>query len=394
MRKPLDWLRGYGRIRICGAEPSRALNEATKAGIPFWDPVFQDEFTVSVSVYRKHRKQMLRLARKTGCDAEETEEFGAPKRYRGLKRRIVLLAVLSASVVAAIVLPKFVWFFSVEGNENVPSEKILRAVQSVGVRFGVYGPSIHPMQVRNRVLAMLPELEWLTVSQSGGRATVTVRERTVKEPVADRRTPSELVAVRDGVITAVSALEGSPRVAVGDTVVAGQVLISGATELERTTRLSAAIGEVYARTWRELVCAVPDTCIRKSYTGKVKKCRYLLVGKRRIKIFGDSSFSGTGCDKITVTEQLTLPEGLTLPIWVVTETCRFYEPETVCVSEEQTETFLRKTAEAVSLSQMQAGQILDCACSRAHPDGMYVMRFLLSCSEMIGRTAPLSIFTR
>ena len=394
MKKPFDWLRGYVRIRICGAEPSRALNEAARAGVPFWEPVFQDEFTVLVSVYRPNREEMLRLARKTGCDASEAAEFGAPKRYRGLRRRIALLAVLSASVLAALILPKFVWFFSVEGNETVPSEKILRAVQSVGVRFGVYGPSIRPMQVRNRVLAMLPELEWLTVTQSGGRAVVTVRERTEKEPVADRRTPSELVAVRDGIITSVSALEGSPRVAVGDTVAAGQVLISGVTELERTTRVSAAIGEVYARTWRELICAAPDTCIRKSYTGRETKCRYLLVGKHRIKIFGDSSFSAVGCDKITVTEQLTLPEGLTLPIWVVTETCRFYEPETGSVSEQQTERFLRQTAEEVSLSEMQAGQILDCACSRAHPDGMYVMRFLLSCSEMIGRTAPLSIFTR
>ena len=69
----------------------------------------------------------------------------------------------------AFVIPKFVFFYEVVGNETVPEAQILRELQNLGVGFGTYGPSIRPQELKNRMLLQIPKLQWLTVQQSGMR---------------------------------------------------------------------------------------------------------------------------------------------------------------------------------------------------------------------------------
>lgn len=94
----------------------------------------------------------------------------------------VLLILLAAAITAAILVPKFVFFYEVEGNEAVPSAQILRELQELGVGFGTYGPSIKPQELKNQMLLRIPKLQWLTVQQSGMCARVVVRERRSKSP--------------------------------------------------------------------------------------------------------------------------------------------------------------------------------------------------------------------
>lgn len=78
-------------------------------------------------------------------------------------------------------IPKFVFFYDVVGNETVPEAQILRELQNLGVGFGTYGPS-HVRRAENRMLLQIPKLQWLTVQQSGMRACVVVRERRRQSP--------------------------------------------------------------------------------------------------------------------------------------------------------------------------------------------------------------------
>lgn len=126
----------------------------------------------------------------------------------------------------------FVWEFRIEGNETVPTERILRALEQNGVHLGSFGLSLDGEDIRNHVLLEIPELSWLTVNVSGCRANVQVRERVFPPERIDDQTPTNVVARRSGMVLKVQALDGVAEVLKGSTVTQGQLLISGVEDTD------------------------------------------------------------------------------------------------------------------------------------------------------------------
>lgn len=93
-----------------------------------------------------------------GCDCAVIERGGFSTVFGGLRKRPALLILLAAAITAGIVVPKYVFFYEVEGNEAVPSAQILRELRELGVGFGTYGPSIKPQELKNQMLLRIPKL--------------------------------------------------------------------------------------------------------------------------------------------------------------------------------------------------------------------------------------------
>ena len=392
MKKAADWLLGYYRVTVSGGSPQWFLNRLTQWHIPFWDIQWADEFQVTISVYRRDLADLTRIAHSAMCETEQVRQHGAAWCFRGLKKRMCVLTMLTLSVLAVLILPQFVWFYQVEGNSAIPSDRIIRAVQECGVGVGTYGKSIQPHLVKEQVLAKLPELAWLTVNQSGGRAAIVVREKIMPEQIPDRRAVQNIVASQPGIITAVSVLEGSAVVQPGDIVEKGQLLISGYMDLEYKYRACGALGEVYARTWRSIKSVTPGKSMKKTQTGKEKTVTYLCFGRKRIKITPGSGIFPTGCDKMSQETFLTLPGGLQLPLSVVKEHYVFYDTEEAAVLKQEAEDILRDASVTDAEQQMIAGVIEDAQWDLQKQKGNYIMNATLQCREMISRAVKAEIF--
>lgn len=161
-------------------EPEWCLQRLAKARVPFHFCGKPDAFTAGIWILRRDEARVTRLVRAAGCECHVEERGGFPAIFGGLQRRLWLPVLLLAAAAAAVIVPKFVFFYTVEGNETVPSAQILRELQELGVGFGTYGPSIKPQELKNQMLLRIPKLQWLTVQQSGMRAVVVVRERPEK----------------------------------------------------------------------------------------------------------------------------------------------------------------------------------------------------------------------
>ena len=209
-------------------------------------------------------------------------------------------------------------------------------LEKQGLRRGSFAYSFRPQDICNRALPELPELAWLTVNVRGCRAYVSVRDRVPKPELADDRTPTNVVAKRDALVTEVRAYDGRAMVRKGGTVTAGQLLISGAVQTEGPerpnvpSRLLAGRGQVRGRTWYELSIRVPLQYEEKRYTDAEKHSFALLVGERRVKFGakGSSNLQGS-CDKIIHQTKLSLPGGMALPLTWEETTLRPYETRTV-----------------------------------------------------------------
>ena len=385
-------LRGYLEIRIEGGSPEWCLNRLTAAQIPFWGMRAPDAFTACIFIYPSDYEAVRNLAERATCSVRIEAYCGVRYRFSGLKKRIVLLCLLAASVLAAIIAPQFVWFFRVEGNREIASERILRAVSDAGITAGIYGPNIDPQAVRYRVLAQIPELEWITVAQNGGCAVISVREKTETPQFFDRKTPRDLVASIGGMITDISALDGSAAVKKGDVVEPEQVLISGRMDLTYAERICSAEGEVFARTWREISAVTPMRFVEKGKILRTAKKYSLRIGKKQIKISpGSGSFVGN-CDKMTDTKQFTLPGGFSFPIALVIERYRFYEPTEKTADEADAYALMQNCVEQNVRREMLAGRILKTYLHTGKTDGVYSLRESLECEEMIARPRRMELY--
>ena len=262
MWKILLWLLGSCRVRITGGSPAWAVSRLSEARILLRDVTPIDDFTIEARILTRDAARADAACTRAMCTMEVLETSGASRTFSGLRRRWCFALLLILVIAAGYIIPKFVFFYRVSGNDRVPAEQILRELQNLGVGFGTYGPSIKPQNLKNQMLRRIPELQWLTVTQNGMCAEVVVRERPEREPVLDRKTPQNVVASRAGVITEVLCFDGNCLVSPGQADESGQLLVSAYTDLEFKTQVCAARAEIYAKTVRHTETVLPETALQ------------------------------------------------------------------------------------------------------------------------------------
>lgn len=339
MRRIVNLLKGEVTGRVVSGFPERVLNLCAEYGIVFWDLAWESPVEFTFTLARRDWRRLRRLSRRIDCELTAVRWRGTPFFVGRLRRRYALWVTLGVLMTALFVSSFYIWDFTIEGNEAVSEEEILRALEKYGVGFGTFGYSVDSFELRNYLLLELPELSYIAVNVKGCRAYVQVRERVPAPEIVSKREPGNTVAAKDALITAVEPWDGEKQVLPGALVSEGQLLISGVVENDFAgARYLRGMGKVYGRTWYELRCQTPLTVQEKTYTGREIVRRAILVGKNRINLYFNSSISGDTCDKMISWDKWRLPGGVSLPVTVVTETLR---PYTLAEGERSEEEALR-----------------------------------------------------
>ncbi len=392
MKGLMDYFRGCCRLTLKGCDPERCLDRFLGAGIGFWKIEKMDSFTLSLTLYQADADLAQALALHCQCDTEIEALPSFRRSFAGLKKRWVLLLGLMGLVAGLFVLPNYIVALEVEGCEITQPEEILRALQTLDVGFGTWGPSIDTDWIQNEMLRLVPELRWIAVNCSGMRANILVAERTPPEPMIDRReSVSNLVACADGIVTELQVMNGQAACAVGDAVVEGQVLISGIVDLERCTMYTRALGEVYAQTRRQITVLTPEVRLERSPEGVAGRCIYLRAGRKRIKIFGSSGIFMGDCVKMIRREAMSLPGGYELPLELWIETYYHTKPQAISLPAPQAEALLLDYVNRWSSEALVAGQVEHQEAELTAEAGSYTLTQTLHCREMIARSAQIPI---
>ena len=329
LKEIVNRFRGQTWVRVEAPFPERVLNLCSARGLAFWDLVWESETAFTCRLSRRDCGHLRRAMKNLEGSVTVVRGEGVPFFLGRFRRRQVLLAGLTACALWVTVGSFFIWDFTVEGNETVTEEEILRALDRYGVGLGTLGLGLDTEDLRNHILLEIPELSWITVNVSGCRATVQVRERIPMPELVSKREPTNVVARRAGLVLEVQALDGVTCVLPGSSVTEGQLLISGVEDTETFgARVLTGMGTVEARTWYTLTAHLPLTAPVKRYTGEEKTFYSLVIGTRRIKFFSNSGMETGTYDKITTRDRLTF-FGLPLPVTLERETCRYYATEMV-----------------------------------------------------------------
>lgn len=379
-------------IVVRDPSPEGFLNALSEREVRFYAAEIPDAVTVYVQVPYRQMKRVREIAEKRGGELRLCRPFGMrPKVLRLGKRYALLVSLILCGALLAL-SNLFVWQINVTGNETVPTGEIVRAVSQAGGGIGSFWPTFNGEQMRTEILLQLENVQWVGINYHTGAIEVVVRERTEIPEIVDNDEGVHIIAEKAGVVTEITAKQGQTRVAEGDTVEKGQILISGAAVSSiGTTRTVHALGQAEARTWYALSARQPAVELEKAYSGRKKTKISLILGQNRVNFYSNSSIFEDTCDTIIMDYHLCMEDVFSLPVRIVVQQCVYWSAQ-----ERELETQVQEDAARNALMEVlkqkigEEGSVTTADFAAVPRTGGMTVTLMAECMEEIGEEIPVS----
>lgn len=394
MKKITHWVLGTATARVSG-DTARFMNIAVKTGLR---PIRlqKDGKDVLFTLYAKDYKKLHKIKQRTHARVKLAEKSGFPFRFRRMLRRPGLLLGTALGVALMLFLSGFYWEMTISG-EDIPyaESKILAAAKRVGVYIGA-PRSTDTALASVALLEELPELSWASFNTEGCTVQLELRTSVTKAEGAEHDGTGDIVASRAGLIHSITAQNGTVLVKVGSACAAGQVLVSGITQVGdpydpeyNPVRCfyTRARAEILAETQRTFTasCPLSTETVRETDLGTQRALYILGV---RVPL----SLSGAPKGQTAYTRTPVVLQEHTLPLWV--ETVRVYGEETVPVTfteEEAQRRALENLHQLQKLALGEDGRVLTENITYQTKDGAVYVTSRCVCLENIAQEAPLTL---
>ncbi len=389
MAGKLGALGGLAHMEIRGCMPELFLNECLKNNIEIISARKKDDFTLELLLPSAMLSRSEGIAKGKGYVVSVLQRGRA---WRGALKRRFFPMLLAFGVVLLLFWSKFyVWEIEISGNDTVSDGKILSALAESGVESGAFWPGFSADNIRSEVLALIPELSWITVNMHGSLAEVVTVERQEKPEMVFEGECASIAADKAGFVRRVQALAGQAAVKAGEMVQKGDMLISGALESSfAPPRFIRAQGSVIGETNTEYIAVTPQKLSLRRYTGEEKQRFALIFGNNRINFYSDSSISYGFCDKIISVWDFKIPGLFTLPVSLVRESFRSYEPENFQREKFAAGESLKECLRDTLRIELGTGELLGEKMSLSSSGQLFTASLRVRCLEEIGVLSPIS----
>lgn len=327
------YVRGEVRFRAEGGLCERFLNLLSEGERPvrLWN-IDVGEGTVTASCRASDYGKMRPFARRTGTRVRSVYYRGAAKRLRPLRRHPgVIVGVMLATVMYTWLAAR-IWVVEVVSPDPALQPAVLQVLEESGIGIGLPAKTVDLAAVRMKVIAALPQVHHVSVYLDGcvARVDVTLADGDIVLPDNE---PANVVARRDGLIVSMRVSQGEKVAKVGEAVVAGDLLVCGATETAGGVLFRHAKAQITAQTEHVLTATACRT-ETVPVSGRVRVCptlRFLSLSVPLYATGADVKAWDVSCD----TRSLSL-FGTTLPVSL--ETVTYTEPLTRSVTYTAAET--------------------------------------------------------
>ncbi|HZK85534.1 MAG TPA: sporulation protein YqfD [Desulfosporosinus sp.] len=181
-------------------------------------------------------RRLRRAARQTHTRVHIMAKYGWPFIAARWWRRKGLLTGLAIIALVLTVLSQLVLSISVTGNHNVIAADVLQRAEKLGLKNWAYSQDLNLNQIAKALQDQLPDAAWVGVERNGTGVLIKISEKI--RPTIPLEA-GNLVASRAGIIKEIMVIQGIPQIHEGETVRAGQVLITQALNPSPPTTTSA-----------------------------------------------------------------------------------------------------------------------------------------------------------
>jgi len=396
----LNFLAGYLKV-ICPAAFSReVVNRLARQEIDYWELKRGAEGELSFYILEK---EFRRLQKSEGepIAYHVSRRYGLPQWLARYHRRFGIPIGMILLLVLTKLSTQFVWEVTVSGNETLSDAAIIDSLEELGCAVGSYIPDVDFYRICHAFILENEEVSWISVNMIGTTARVEVIETDVKGNLEEEGngTPSNLVARFDGEIVRTETASGKVTVMAGQTVTAGQLLVSGVVDIGREEEgrfhLVRARGKVYAQTTRRISVEVPLNREKITVLGEEVVEKTIKFFGKNIKLKENSSILPEGCDIIEKSRRLVLWEqlagGIPLPIYLTTSTYELRETTTVLLTRDEALAVARQEMAELFQHEFAEADILSRAESIEESEDRVVLHWDIVSVENIAHEVPIGV---
>lgn len=273
------FLIGYVILQIEGISVARFLRRLTESGIAIRN--LSRDSSGSVVRFAIDRTRFFDLHRlKSGLPVRIriVKRCGLPFLVQKMRRRPALWIGIIVMLFAITFASDRIWMIRIEGAETVRQETIDTLLKEYGLRTGARPKGAVLIEAANDMSVRIPEAAWIGLDSEGVTLIVKVVEALPESEKTNLCATSDIVATKDGIVTAITVMRGQACVKVGDAVKKGDVLITGTVRWKDTSYQTAAIGTVQAAVRYESVCELPASVTEAVLINETETVRSLCIG--------------------------------------------------------------------------------------------------------------------
>lgn len=311
--KFFKFLKGYVIIKLYGHDAERFINICIRRGISLGSVKRCEDGGAETCVKKSDFALLRSIAYKTHTKVRIIKKVGLYNLFGRYGKRYAFIAGAIIFVLFFYISSGYIWTVEINGVENTDYEKLFASLKESGIYPGAAKKKISDgTDIKNRILRENKDIAWAWVYIEGAKARVEVYEKTIPPMVIDRNDPCDIVAACDGYIKSMVVKNGNALFKEGDTVNAGDVLISGSVPVfnegdEEKYIQVHAMGTIEAYTRKKASGTYSTYYETKQPTGNSKTFYCAEIFGKQFKLFRDESISYENYDRIENRRELTLP---------------------------------------------------------------------------------------
>ena len=287
----LKYMRGYLRIRVSGFSPERFMNLCSNKGILLWDIVREgDVYFMCINL--RGFWELRPIVKKTGTRVAVLERYGLPFFLPKMLKRKVFVAGLILTIAFWIFSSFYIWDIELEGNYQITEDVFESFLKEQQVRIGMRKDDLDIESLEKEIRRYFSQITWASAKITGTKLQIDIKENDAPIIIERPETAEglDLVSEYDGTIVAMIVRSGVPKVAIGDTVEQGALLVEGKVPIyneDATVReyyYVNADADIILEHITNFTASLPFDHVEKEYTGREEKSYYLKLGGQSFKL--------------------------------------------------------------------------------------------------------------
>jgi similar to stage IV sporulation protein len=265
------------------------------------------------------------IVKKTNTKVKVLNKKGLPFYVPFFKRYWIFFALFFTAIILLMYSHNFIWAIEYVGNVQISDDELNDFVASENIYYGIRKKNIDCDIEEKNIRDKFSNVIWTSVYFEGTKLFISLKENEKSDPVIAKVQGSDIVASEEGTIVSILVRNGVANVKVGDTVEAGQVLVSGSVPIYNEEQeiidyqIYDADADIYIQTIEEYNLSLDNTYSVVYYTGNNIKSHFIQLfgyefSTRNIKSFLMEK-RNMRYETITSKTQIKLSHNFYLPIY-------------------------------------------------------------------------------
>ncbi|MCM1268095.1 MAG: sporulation protein YqfD [Bacteroidales bacterium] len=227
----VQYIRGYVLIKVWGYSVERLLNLCGNHDILVWGIEDHGDYhTMRISI--EGFFALKPLLKKTGTRAAVLHRYGLPFFVSKLFARKIFVAGLFLCLFFWGISSRFIWDIRIEGNLSLTEDVLLDYLEERGIHTAMKKSALQIEPLEQALREDYDLITWTSAQLKGTTLLIRIKENDTPDYETETQKEDtrgiDLIAARDGVVTYIITRKGVPLAAQGQSVQAGDVLVSGA----------------------------------------------------------------------------------------------------------------------------------------------------------------------